>query len=313
MDDTISACHERVTRGAEPEHDYFDIGFVGVGKIGLPMALHLHRHGHRVSAFDASRERVGLARASGISMRDTLDAVTETAKVLITSLPHDAAFESVAGEIAARAHPGQLYVDTSTVSTKVSARVAHMFEEASVDYLRVTVSGNARMAELAQLTAIASGPLEPYRRVLPLLRLLGPSQFYVGAAEQARTMKLVINSMVANTIGMLGEALAIGEQGGLDWRDMWQVLCESAVASPVLKAKAQQLLVHDYSPTFTVDQMRKDVGLILEAGADGHMPLPITSLTAQALDHASALGFASEDYAATIKLSLRSSPTQREA
>lgn len=310
MDDSSSACAEPVMRDAE--HEFFDIGFVGVGKIGLPMAQHLSRHGHRVSAYDASSERAVLARAAGLSVRDTMDAVTETAAIFITSLPNDSAFEAVAGELAARARPGQLFIDTSTVSTKASARVADMFEEAGVDYLRVTVSGNARMAEQAQLTAIASGPLEQYRRVLPLLRLLGPSQFYVGAAEQARTMKLVINAMVANTVGMLGEALAIGEQGGLDWRDMWQVLCESAVASPIVKAKAKQLVEHDYSPTFTVDQMRKDVGLILEAGADGHIPLPITSLVAQALDHASAFGFASEDYAAVIKLSLRSSPTRRE-
>jgi 3-hydroxyisobutyrate dehydrogenase len=311
MNDTACACAERDTRSADG--DLFDIGFVGVGKMGLPMAQRLRRHGHRVSVFDASRERASLARAGGLPVLDTLDAIADAAAILVTSLPHDAAFEAVAWELAARARPGQLYVDTSTVSTKASARVARVFEEAGVDYLRVTVSGNARMAEHAQLTAIASGPIEQYRRILPLLRLLGPSQFYVGGAEQARTMKLVINLMVANTVGMLGEALAIGEQGGLDWRDMWQVLCESAVASPIIKAKAQQLVEHDYSPTFTVEQMRKDVGLILEAGADAHLALPITSVVAQALDHASAFGFGSEDYAATIKLSLRSARPQRNA
>jgi len=311
MEDIAGVCAEGDTRLAE--EDLFDIGFVGVGKMGLPMAQRLRRHGHRVSAFDTSSERASLARAGGLPVLDTLDAIADEAAILMTSLPHDAAFEAVAWELAARARPGQLYVDTSTVSTKASARVARVFEEAGVDYLRVTVSGNARMAEQAQLTAIASGPFEQYRRVLPLLRLLGPSQFYVGGAEQARTMKLVINSMVANTVGMLGEALAIGEQGGLAWRDMWQVLCESAVASPIVKAKAQQLVAHDYSPTFTVEQMRKDVGLVLEAGADAHLPLPITSVVSQALDHASAFGLGSEDYAAIIKLSLRSTRAQRDA
>jgi 3-hydroxyisobutyrate dehydrogenase len=311
MDDIACACAERDTRSAD--EDLFDIGFVGVGKMGLPMARRLHRHGHRVVAFDASSERASLARAGGLPVLDTLDAIADVATILITSLPHDAAFEAVAWQLAACARPGQLYVDTSTVSTKASARVARAFEEAGVDYLRVAVSGNARMAELAQLTAIASGPLAQYRRVLPLLRLLGPSQFYVGEADQARTMKLMINSMVANTVGMLGEALAIGEQGGLDWRDMWQVLCESAVASPIVKAKAQQLVACDYSPTFTVEQMRKDVGLILEAAAETHLPLPITSVVSQTLDHASAFGFGSEDYAATLKLSLRSARAQRNA
>ncbi|RFU44758.1 NAD(P)-dependent oxidoreductase [Paraburkholderia sp. DHOC27] len=312
MDDTACASVERDTRSAN-EDLLFDIGFVGVGKLGLPMAEHLHRHGHRVSAFDASSERAALARAAGLPVLDTLEAVTDTAAILITSLPHDAAFEAVAGELATCVRPGQLYIDTSTVSTKVSARVAQVFAEAGIDYLRVTVSGNARMAEHAQLTTIASGPFALYQRVLPLLRLLGPSQFYVGEAEQARVMKLVINSMVANTVGMLAEALAIGKQGGLDWSDMWQVLCASAVASPIVKAKAQQLVSHDYSPTFTVDQMRKDVGLILQAGADSQTPLPITSVVAQALEHAAAFGLGSEDYAAMIKLSLRTARPQHDA
>lgn len=305
-----TSCASVQRDGGDVRKALFDIGFVGIGKMGLPMAQQLHRHGHRVAAFDTNSRRAEMARAIGLRVPDTLDELTEETGIFFTSLPHDDAFEEVFYELAARARPGQLYVDTSTVSTKASERVAHVLDEACVDYLRVAVSGNARMAESAQLTAIASGPLEQYRRVLPLLRLLGPSQFYVGAQEQARTMKLVINSMVANTIGMLGEALALGEQGGLEWDFMWQVLCESAVASPIVKAKASQLIQHDYSPTFTVDQMRKDVGLILEAGADSHVSLPMPSLVAQALDHASAFGLGEEDYAATIKLSLRSSAMQ---
>jgi 3-hydroxyisobutyrate dehydrogenase-like beta-hydroxyacid dehydrogenase len=311
MDDTTLSPAEPEMRVAEGE--LFNIGFVGVGKIGLPIAQHLHRHGHRVTAFDASSARADLARAAGLPVLDVLSAVVEPADLIMSSLPNDAAFEAVALQIAACARPGQLYIDTSTVSTKASQRVARAFEEAGVAFLRVTVSGNARMAEDAQLTTIASGQPEDYRRVLPLLRLLGPSQFYVGRAEEARVMKLVINLMVANTVGMLGEALAIGQKGGLERRDMWRVLSASAVASPIVKAKAKQLVVHDYSPTFTVDQMQKDVGLILEAGADSRVPLPMTAIYAQALEQAAAFGYGSEDYAATIRLALGATRPQREA
>ncbi|MGA7781839.1 MAG: NAD(P)-dependent oxidoreductase [Paraburkholderia sp.] len=304
MDDTTFTSVERGTRFAEREA--FKVGFIGIGKMGLPMATRIHRHGHHVSTFDASSERIGMALAAGITVQRDLDAVVASAEVLITSLPNDAAFESVAFKLAARARPDQLYIDTSTVSTDASSRVAQAFDDAGVPYLRVAVSGNARMAETAQLTSIASGTREHYQRALPLLQLLGPSQFYVGAREEARVMKLVINLMVADTVGMLAEALAIGQQGGLDWSDMWRVLCESAVASPIVKAKAEQLKTLDFSPTFSVEQMQKDVGLILAAGADGHIPLPMTAVVAQSLQHASALGLASEDYAALIKLSLPS-------
>ena len=85
---------------------------------------------------------------------------------------------------------------------------------------------------------------------------------------------------------------------------MWQVLSASAVASPIVKAKSAQLSVHDYRPTFTVDQMVKDVDLILQAGATGKVPLPQTQMTRDALEQARTQGMAQEDYAAIIKLAL---------
>src|SRR3546814_12802249 len=86
------------------------------------------------------------------------------------------------------------------------------------------------MAAAAGLTVLASGPRELYDDTLPLLQLWGPRQFYLGPAEEARLMKLVINLMVAHTAAMMAEALALGQKGGLQWQDLWQVIAASAVA-----------------------------------------------------------------------------------
>ena len=145
-----------------------------------------------------------------------------------------------------------------------------------------------------------------YDTVLPLLRLLGPHQFYLGEAEQARLMKLVVNLMIAQTSAMLAEALTLGRKGGLDWQDMWQVLGASAVASPILKAKAVQLSGRDFTPTFTVEQMIKDLDLILAAGAAVNAPLAQTALTQQLMHLAMAQGKGQQDYAAIIKIVERS-------
>ena len=168
------------------------------------------------------------------------------------------------------------------------------------------------MAEAAQLTVMASGPRAAYETVLPLLRTLGPNQFYLGEAEQARLMKLVVNLMIAQTSAMLAEALTLGRKGGLAWGDMWQVLGASAVASPIVKAKAVQLSQRDFTPTFTVEQMIKDLTLILGAGADSHVPLPQTALTHQLLHAALAQGDGLEDYAAIIKAVERSAGLSTE-
>lgn len=283
-----------------------DVALIGAGKMGLPIAGHFYRGGHRVVVFDTAAERVSLAREIGLRVASTLEEAMASATVILSSLPQDEAFESVAGAVAARIRRGQVYVDTSTVSMSASRRVASKFDEVGGDYLRVAVSGNPQMVEQAQLTAIGSGRRGAWDRVLPLLRLLGKGQFYVGAGEEARVMKLVINLMVASTAAMLGEALALGQKGGLDWSDMWEVITASAVGSPVIKAKAAQLRNYDFAPTFTVVQMLKDVGLILDAGSSLGVPLRQTANMAQLLQWAIDGGLGGEDYAAVVKVVQRS-------
>ncbi|MDB5965742.1 MAG: NAD-binding of NADP-dependent 3-hydroxyisobutyrate dehydrogenase family protein [Polaromonas sp.] len=280
------------------------IHFIGVGKMGLPMASHLRAAGHVVSVSDPSEDRLALAANHGLDIArnaESCNAAIARAELVFSSLPHDAALLDVATQVSAAARPGATYVDTSTVSLEASGSAARLCGRAGVHYLRTTVSGNNKMAEAAQLTVMASGPRASYDELLPLLRLLGPHQFYLGDAEQARLMKLVVNLMIAQTSAMLAEGLALGRKGGLDWKDMWQVLGASAVGSPILKAKSVQLSERDFTPTFTVEQMVKDLNLILGAGASSHVPLAQTGMTLQLMHAALAQGEGLQDYAAIIK------------
>jgi 3-hydroxyisobutyrate dehydrogenase len=273
---------------------------VGVGKMGLPMALHLRAGGHAVTVDDVDAARLALAREQGLDVVPGADGLA-AADLVLSSLPHDAALRTVGEQVARHARRGALYADTSTVSPQASAQVAPVLDVAGVLYLRCTVSGNNRMAEAAQLTVMASGPRAAYDAALPLLKLLGPAQFWLGEGEQARLMKLVVNLMIAQTSAMLAEALALGRKGGLRWDDLWAVIGASAVASPIVKAKAQQLVQRDFTPTFTVAQMVKDLGLIVDAAADVHVPVPQTAATLQLMHAAIAQGDGGDDYAAIIK------------
>lgn len=283
-----------------------NIAMIGAGKMGLPMARHLAAAGHTVSVYDRSEAAQAGARSAGLALNDSLQAAVASAEVVFSSLPHDAALLAVAAEVAQHAVAGTVYVDTSTVSLHASTTAAAACAAKSISHVRATVSGSNKMAELAQLTVMASGPADAYARVGPLLRALGPTQFYVGGEDQARLMKLIVNLMIAATSGMLSEALVLGEKGGLHWRQMWDVIGASAVGSPNVKAKAVQLRERDYTPTFTVDQMQKDVGLILEAGAQFHVPLALTASVGQMLHAAAAQGDAELDYAAVIRAAARS-------
>jgi 3-hydroxyisobutyrate dehydrogenase-like beta-hydroxyacid dehydrogenase len=281
------------------------IHVIGVGKMGLPMASHFLAAGHDVSVSDPAEERAQLARVQGLKVTD-VDAAIRSVDVIFSSLPNDAALLAVAAQVAAAARKGATFVDSSTVSQKASSEVALLCAPADIHYLRTTVSGNNKMAEAAQLTVMASGSKPVYDALLPLLKLLGPNQFYLGDGEQARLMKLVVNLLIAQTSAMLAEGLALGRKGGLDWQDMWKVLCASAVGSPIMKAKAVQLSQRDFTPTFTVQQMIKDLELIVDEGKTSHVPLAQTAMTLQLMHAAIAQGGALDDYAAIIKTVERS-------
>ncbi len=279
--------------------------FLGIGKMGLPMARHLHAAGHRLVVNDLDPERMRLASAAGLTLANDPKAALQQAELVISSLPNDTALNSVAAWLALNGRSGQAWMDTSTVSLTASAHAAQQVAAKGIEHLRVTVSGNNHMAESATLTVLASGPQSLYQRVQPLLPCWGPNQFYLGQGEQARLMKLVINLMIAQTSAMLSEALNLGQRGGLDWAQMWQVIGASAVGSPIVKAKSVQLSQHDYTPTFTVHQMLKDVGLMLQAGEALHVPLPQLSLTQQQMRAAIAQGDGELDYAAIIRVMTR--------
>ena len=276
--------------------------FLGVGKMGLPMATHLLAAGHAVQVHDTDPQRLALAQAAGLGVALDVAAAMAQADGVMSSLPHDAALKSVGAWVAQHLTPGGFYLDTSTVSVAASAAVANLFVPTGCDYLRVTVSGNNHMAEAGQLTLMASGPAPAWQRVAPALKSWGTVQFYLGEGEQARLMKLVINLMIGQTSAMLAEALSLGSKGGLAWTNLWQVIGASAVASPIVKAKSVQLSQRDFTPTFTVPQMLKDIDLILAEGDALQVPLMQTAMTRQTMQSALAQGWAEQDYAAIIKV-----------
>jgi 3-hydroxyisobutyrate dehydrogenase-like beta-hydroxyacid dehydrogenase len=280
------------------------IGWIGIGKMGLPMATHLLSAGHRVTACDVVPALLEAIVARGAAAAADPAAAARESDVIFSSLPDDAALRKVALSdkgVLAGARAGATFIDTSTVSPAVSAQIAEAAATKRVHYLRVAVSGNNKMAEQKALTVIASGERATYEECRPLLAAFSQQQHYVGEAEQSRTLKLAINLMVYATVGGLAEALAIGQRGGLDWSQMLDVIAGSAVGSPLLKAKSADLKKRDFAPTFTCVQARKDLGLIAGAAAANGVPVPLTDVLSRMIEDCIANGSADEDYAAMIK------------
>ena len=281
------------------------VGFIGVGKMGLPMVTHLRAAGYHVIACDPVHANVEAARLVGCEGAETVGGCASQADILLSSLPNDAALSAItsgADGVFAHAKRGMIYADTSTVSPAVSADVAARAALANVAYVRATVSGNPVSAKAAVLTVMASGPQDAYARVKPLLETFGKAHFYLGQGEQARVIKLVINLMIAGTAGLMAEALTLGEKGGLDWKQMLDIMHKSAAGSPMVGYKVPPLLERDYRSTFSGLQMIKDLDLILGEGARSGVPLALTAQVRQMYEAIRAQGEGELDYIATVRL-----------
>lgn len=277
------------------------LGFVGAGKMGLPMIGHLRGAGFRVIACDASPAGIEAARMAGCEIATDVAACAGQVDVLISSLPNDAAFAAVAQALAANGRRGLRYTDTSTVSPGVSAEMAALLQARGIAYLRATVSGNPVVARAANLTVMASGPRALYDFVKPLLDTFGKTHFYLGQGEEARVIKLVINLMIAGTAGLMAEALVLGEKGGLEWAQMLDIMGKSAAGSPMVNYKVEPLKAHDYASTFSGLQMIKDLDLIMGEAARVGVPVNLTALMRQMYQAVAAQGDGELDYIATVR------------
>lgn len=280
------------------------IGWIGVGKMGLPMAVLARKAGFDVTAYDRSAERLALASAEGVASADSAAAAAANKDVVIASLPDDKALRgamfSADGIVAAMA-PGAALVETSTVSAEISAELAAAAEAAGIQYLRAPVSGNASIAHTGALTCFVSGPKVEFERVRPVLASFTRAQTWLGGAEEARYAKLAVNLMIAVSAGMMAESLALARKGGIAWQDILNVLDDSAIASPMVKYKTAPLRRRDFESSFSCRQMAKDLDLILGAGHHVDVPLPLAAHMREVYGSLIAQGEGEVDFIAPVR------------
>lgn len=281
------------------------LGWIGLGKMGTPMAGNLLAAGYPVCVFNRTPASAAGLVEKGATLAPSVAALAGDCQVVVSMISDDAALETVAlgpNGVLAHAAAGLIYIDMSTVSPAISERVAQAALAKGVRYLRAPVSGSTATAQAAALTILASGPQDAYEECVPLFQAIGKKLYYLGEAEQARYLKIAINMMLGVTAGMLGEALALGERGGVDWAQMIEVINNSVVASPLLGYKKEMLTSRDFAPMFTATQMAKDFDLALDAGRNSNVPMPIAAVSRQFFGAMIASGRGGLDFFAYVTL-----------
>jgi 3-hydroxyisobutyrate dehydrogenase len=249
--------------------------------MGEPMSRRLLDAGARLVVCDRDPARTALLAQAGAQVATSPADAARLADICISMVPDDAALELVvAGPdgLAGAARRDQVFMDMSTVSPGVSARVAAALAPAGIAYLRCPVSGSTATAAAGQLAFFVSGPASALDRCSPVLDVLGAKRLHVGEAEEARVLKLLVNMVVAAMPVLLGEAISFGTRLGLPRELVVDALSQSVVASPLLAYKAAAMKARDWTPAASIDLLAKDLDLALGAAHEAGLAPALTEM-----------------------------------
>jgi 3-hydroxyisobutyrate dehydrogenase-like beta-hydroxyacid dehydrogenase len=275
------------------------IGWIGAGKMGGPMSKRLVDAGHRVLVLEPDPANRARASAAGAEVGADRAGLAREAQIIFSMIPNDQVLIDLVcgnGGLAEVMAAGAVLVEMSTVSPAASKVAAEALETRGIAYVRAPVSGSTALAAAGTLSIMVSGPRPAYERIEPLISAFSAKRFYLGAAEQARYLKLVVNSLVGATSSLLAEALALGIKGELSLKDMLDVIGQSAVASPLIGYKAEMVVSGNYAPAFTVGQMIKDFDLILDTARNDHVPMHMAAQVRQQYEQAYVDGDGQRDF-----------------
>ena len=280
------------------------IGFIGLGRMGGNMAARLLAAGYPIYGEEQTRADAQGLIQRGLRWRDTPREVAEAADVVFTSLPDDEVLEVVASGpdgILAGLAAGKIWVDMSTVSPRASRELAARVRELGGAMLDAPVSGSVPQVQAGTLTIMVGGDEKAYAQVEPILRELG-TPTHIGENGQGLVLKLAINISLAVQMLAFAEGLLLADRAGIDRELAVGVMTQSAIGSPMLKARAELVLDLPEGAWFDVSLMQKDVVLALDAARELHIPLPSTAAADELLTVARALGYEHRDLAAMFEV-----------
>jgi 3-hydroxyisobutyrate dehydrogenase-like beta-hydroxyacid dehydrogenase len=278
------------------------IGFIGLGKMGGNMAARYLAAGYTVYGEARDRSAAQWLIDQGLRWVDTPRSVAKAADIVMTSLPNDEVVEAVAAGpdgLLAGLSKGKLWADLSTISPRVSHTLAARVREEGRGALMLDtpVSGSVPQVKAGTLTILVGGDEHAYRRLEPVLRVLGTPE-YVGENGQGLVLKLAINISLAVQMLAFSEGLLLAERAGIDPHRAAGIMTESPIGSPMLKARVPLVLDRPDETWFDVELMHKDIRLVRQAGEEPATPLPTAAVADEILAAADQLGYGHRDIAA---------------
>lgn len=306
-------------RGQEGPQDHAGapprtIGFVGLGAMGLPMALRLLEAGYRVRGGSRDAQRLERFTAAGGRACETLTETLQGADVVITMLPDGAVVSEVMeqdGGVAQTVPAGTLLIDMTTASPREASARAERGRELGIEVLDAPVSGGVKGAQAGTLTIMVGGAEQSLERARPLLEAMGTTITHLGPAGSGQVAKAANQMIVGAGLVALGEAVVLLEASGLDAERALSALSGGLAGSRIMEVKAPTILSRDFTPTFTAGLHAKDMRIAQDLAGSLGCVLPVSQTVTQTLNAAVANGLADLDHAAVVRVTELLSGTHR--
>ena len=280
------------------------IGFIGLGRMGRPMASHLCRKGFRLVVHDINPAPVRDLAALGAKAAAGAPEVASASDVVLTMLPSSAIVEqTIAGSdgVLARATPGTLIVDMSTIDPLVTDRLAQAAALKGCTFADAPVGRLASHADRAECLFMVGASDAGFTRVKPLLEAMGTTIHHCGPVGSGIRTKLVNNYLAIVSCQLNAEALALCQRFALSLSSTLEVLYGTTATNGQLKiAWPAKVLKGDTEPGFTIDLAHKDLTLILEAANAAQVPMAIGAAAREAFTSARSRGYGGQDFSAMV-------------
>ena len=282
-----------------------EIGFIGLGIMGKPMAHNLQQAGYSLVVFNRSRGPVLELVAAGAREAASAREVAERCGIVVTMLPDSPQVEEVAlgknGLLEAELPPGFILADMSSIAPLVAQRIEKALSAKGGDMLDAPVSGGQPGAIAGTLAIMVGGKPEIFEKVKPLFEVLGNGGTLVGPIGAGNITKLVNQIIVALNIAAVSEAFVLGKKAGVNPRLIFEAVKDGLAGSQVLKAKMPLMLDRKFDPGFRMALHIKDLNNALSTGHDIGTPLPLTSQVMEMMQAIKAAGEEGNDHSGLVR------------
>src|SRR6186713_111603 len=280
-----------------------DVGFIGLGTMGAPMAGHLQAGGHRLFVYTRSQAPDSVTAGGAVVCANGRD-VARQAAIVFLMVPDTPDVEKVLfGDdgVAEGLTPGKIVVDMSSISPIETKAFAKRVNALGCEYLDAPVSGGEVGAKAASLTIMVGGNEATFEQVKPVFDKMGKNVTLVGANGDGQTTKVANQIIVALTIEAVGEALLFASKAGADPALVRQALMGGFASSRILEVHGERMIKRNFEPGFRIELHQKDLNLALEGARALGISLPSTALAQQLFSSCAAHGGKAWDHSGMVR------------